>query len=85
MQVSFATNFNRDIENLHDRSMVDRVEKIIQKIESAETRRDMPRSKKLRNVDNAYRIRVGRFRLGFIMQDQNVTLVEFRPRKEMYR
>lgn len=44
----------------------------------------MPRFKKLKGTDNAYRIRVSGFRLVFDLTDEVVTLTAFRPRDHVY-
>ena len=46
---------------------------------------DIKNLKKLQGYDNAYRIRVGDYRIGIIFQDETVTFCRVLHRQEIYR
>lgn len=58
---------------------------IIEDIHQATYLSDINNCKKLTGYKNAYRIRLGDYRIGFYFEDNTVELVRVLLRKEMYR
>ena len=57
----------------------------IDQITTAKSLSDISSCKKLTGFKNAYRIRMGRYRIGFFFENETVELVRILNRKDIYR
>ncbi|MEO5945214.1 MAG: hypothetical protein ABIP79_00245 [Chitinophagaceae bacterium] len=65
MQVEFLSSFSKDINKLSSAGIRKSVKKLILKIETASTLSEIPQLKKLKGHQDAWRIRLGNYRIGF--------------------
>jgi mRNA interferase RelE/StbE len=61
------------------------VRETIEEVERAETLRAVPNLKKLRGAEGYYRVRIGDYRLGLVLEGDTVVFVRFLHRKDLYR
>jgi mRNA interferase RelE/StbE len=61
------------------------VQAVIEQIEQVTTLHDLPNMKHLTGDDPYYRIRIGDYRVGMIVEADIVTLVRFIHRRDIYR
>ncbi len=85
MEVEFRKSFEKDLKNLRDKALLTRIKAIILKIEDTEILEDMSNVKKLKAEGEYYRIRVGNYRIGIVINEDVVTFVRVLHRKEIYR
>jgi mRNA interferase RelE/StbE len=85
MNVEYKASFARDLRKIKDKQIQRRLQDVIIKVEEADALSDLINLKKLKGEDNYYRVRVGDYRCGLIVQDETVTFVRFLHRKEIYR
>ena len=85
MKIEAKKSFNKDIEKITDRKLALRIKSILLYIESVKNTIEIPNLKKMHGADNAYRIRIGDYRLGFFLVNGIVELTIFAHRKEIYR
>lgn len=85
MKTSFARTFSRDLRRIRDKAVLNRVRPIIEYYDRVESLSEARQLKKLKGEDNYYRIRVGDFRIGVIIEDDEITFVRFLHRKDLYR
>jgi len=85
MLVVSTTSFNKDISKIKDKLTATRVEQVIKKMQLADDISAIPGLKKMSGAINAYRVRIGDYRLGFTVTDNTIMLVIFAHRKEIYR
>jgi len=83
--LAFKESFLRDLQRLRERRVRERVREIIERIEAANTLSDIPGLKKLRGQSSSYRIRVGEYRIGMVIEDSQIILVKCLHRRELYR
>lgn len=83
MNVTFRKSFIKDLRRANEQGLRNRLQAVIERIEHAERLGDIPSLGKLQGFDSYYRIRLGDYRLG--LEGDEVTLVRFLNRKEMYR
>ncbi len=57
---------------------------VIEEVQSAKKLSDLTNCKKLKGSKNAYRIRIGEYRLGFVFEKETVIFVRFLPRNKIY-
>ena len=84
MHVFTTTSFNKDLSRIRDKKLAVRIEKLIQSLESAKSLQQIPSVKKIKGTHNAFRIRMGDYRLGFYLINDSLKLVAFASRKEIY-
>jgi mRNA interferase RelE/StbE len=85
MKVTFRQSFARDLKNVKDQAVLDRVRRAIERIEAAATPQEFGDLKKMSGAGNFYRIRVGDYRLGTIVEGDHVEFVRCLSRRDLYR
>jgi len=82
----FDKSFAKDLKKRKtDKQLMERVRQAILAVESAPDIHALRNLKKLKAQGNHYRIRVGDYRLGLIIEDDTVTFVRCIHRSEIYR
>ncbi len=85
MKVEFKRSFVRDLERVKDKALKEQVRQVIEQAEEAQTLQEIGDIKKLRGSDQYYRIRIGDYRLGLVVEEQKVIFVRLLHRKDVYR
>lgn len=85
MQIVYTSKFRKDIEQIDNAALKNSLLTIIEEIKKAENVLHLHQVKKLKGSKNAYRIRVGDYRLGFFLAEKTVTLARFVHRKDIYK
>ena len=85
MNVQFRSSFLKDVKVLTDKPLKDRIKDAIAQVENARTLQDIGNLKKLRGGKNYYRIRIGQYRIGIIVEGQTVSFIRCPHRREIYR
>jgi mRNA interferase RelE/StbE len=85
VNVEFKSSFVRDLKHIRDKALKERVKETIELVEQAQSFPEIGNVKKLRGGDRYYRIRIGDYRLGLVLEDDTVTFVRFLHRKDLYR
>lgn len=85
MKVTFRQSFARDLKNVKDQAVLDRVRRAIEQVEGASTTQELRDLKKMSGAGNFYRIRVGDYRLGVVAKGGQVEFVRCLPRRDLYR
>ena len=85
MNVEFRASFARDLKNINNKDLLRRVRETIEEIELAHSLQGISGLKKLKSVSKYYRIRVGEYRIGLILEGDTFVLVRCLDRKEIYR
>lgn len=85
MIVEFDKSFEKSINRLKDNSIVPRIQKTIELLETAQSLSELSNVKKLTGFKNYYRIRLGSYRLGFEkINETTVRLIIVANRKDIY-
>ena len=85
MELKFRQSFLKDIAAVRDAEVVRQVRAAIVNLEKAASLRSLTSVKKLKGAKNAYRIRLGAYRLGLFVEGNQVEVVRLLPRKDIYR
>ncbi len=75
----------RDLKKIQDEALRRRVKETIEKVEAAETLRELPNLTKLSGTSGFYRIRVGDYRIGIAVEGDEVEFVRCLHRRDIYR
>lgn len=84
MTVTIRKTFEKDALKLPG-FVQKRLALLIEELEKATALSEITNCKKLTGFKNAYRIRLGEYRIGFFGDKTSIDLVRVLPRKEMYR
>jgi mRNA interferase RelE/StbE len=85
MKVEFLKNFSRDLDSINSKSVKQSLVRVITILEKTDTLTNIPNLKKLKGHKNAYRIRLGDYRLGFFYENAAIQLARFLHRKDIYK
>ena len=85
MEVEFRKSFEKDLSKLRDEALLARIKAVILEIEDAETLEDVSNVKKLKAEGDYYRLRVGDYRIGILVDEDVVVFARVLHRKEVYR
>ncbi|MDD1414652.1 type II toxin-antitoxin system RelE/ParE family toxin [Dolichospermum sp. ST_con] len=85
MKTEFRKSFEKDLKNIKDSNLLERVKLVIEEIENAVDLQEINNFKMMKTANNYYRIRVGNYRIGLSINNDLVTLVRILHRKEIYR
>jgi mRNA interferase RelE/StbE len=85
MKVEFRKSFEKDLGNILDETLLQRIKAVIEEVENAENLGNVSSIKKLKADGDYYRIRVGDYRIGITVSESVVIFVRVLHRKDVYR
>ncbi|MEO1348407.1 MAG: type II toxin-antitoxin system RelE/ParE family toxin [Cyanobacteria bacterium J06635_15] len=85
MKVRFRSSFKKDLKRLKDPNLLFQISTVIEQRKASESLPQVSNVSKLKGYDDFYRIRIGNFRVGIKMMGDEIILVRFLHRKEIYR
>lgn len=85
MKVEYLKQFSKDLIKVKDESLKDDLFNTIITLKNTETLNVLPNIKKLKGYQNAYRIRIGKYRLGFYFDGEVIELARFAKREDIYK
>ena len=85
MKTLFRTSFAKDVRGIKNKDLLNHIKEAIIQVEKAQTSQEITNLKKLKGGSNYYRIRIGEYRIGLIIESDTVTFVRCLNRKEIYR
>ena len=85
MTTYFRQSFEKDLRRIRNRRVLDRVQELIETVEAAKLLASVPNVKKLRGAAGYFRVRVGEYRVGLVVEGNEVDFVRVLPRRDIYR
>ena len=85
MKVLYRASFAKDLRGIKSKEILSRVKEAIEQVEKAQSLQEITSIKKLKGGRNYYRIRVGEYRMGIIIEGDEISFVRCLDRKEIYR
>ena len=86
MKTEYLPTFIKDLKCLKSTLAYTKIKNLVfQDILAYQHLSDISNLKKLKGEDNAYRIRVGSYRIGFFVEDDRITFARVLHRREFYR
>lgn len=85
MNLKFKSSFAKDLKKVNDDRLMRHISTIIELVEQAQNISQMENIRKLRGNDRYYRIKIGDYRIGLMLEDDTVIFVRFLHRKDIYR
>ena len=86
MKVIYKQSFYKDIKNIKEKWVKEKLGLLIEKLKTTNSLTEMTNLKPiLGNQKGFYRIRVGDYRLGLKLENDEIILIHFMHRREIYR
>ena len=85
MRIKIRKSFGKDIDKITDKKLLQKIITTIQEIENSENIQDVNNVKKMKGKANAFRIRLGQYRIGMFCINNEVELVRILQRKDIYK
>ena len=85
MDATFRKSFVRDLKKLKDKTILDLVRRKIEQVDAAADPHAIGDMTKLGGTDNCFRIRIGEYRIGVVIEGSAVEFVRCLPRRDLYR
>ncbi|PZV12048.1 MAG: plasmid stabilization protein [Pseudanabaena sp.] len=85
MNVRFESRFEKDLKLVKDRNLLPRLKQVILSCKQAESLGEINNLKKMQGYDSFYRVRLGDYRIGIEVLDNEVIFVRFLHRKDIYK
>lgn len=85
MDVLYTKHFSKDIIQIKDKQLNDRILTTIQEVKDSKTFLKIRHLKKIKKYKNTYRIKIGNYRIGIYISGNVVEFARFVHRKDIYR
>ncbi len=85
MEVEFTPSFIRDLRRVRGTEIRGRVEGLIDDLESAPNLPAISGVARIRGPGRYYRVRIGDYRLGLVLDGGTAVLIRFLHRRDIYR
>ena len=85
MQIEITRKFKKQVEYCKDQRLKSKVLGIIQAVIVSESMNEFANLKKLTGHKYSYRIRLGNYRIGIVINDKTVIFAAFDHRSEIYK
>jgi len=84
MKVLIDKTFEKDVSKIKDKKILISIANCIEEIQSKAKLSDIINCKKLTGTKNSYRIRIGDYRIGFVLENETIEFVRFLHRSKIY-
>jgi len=85
MIVLIDKRFEKDTNKINDKSLLKKITTCIINIQNANSLNEIKNLKKLKGFDLEFRIKIGDYRIGLIIEDNKISLIRFLHRKDIYK
>ncbi|CAN1574870.1 RelE Cytotoxic translational repressor of toxin-antitoxin stability system [Flavobacteriaceae bacterium] len=85
MRVIFGKLFSKDLLKIKDLTLKNDVIQAIVELENSESIQNLSNIKKMKGHSEAYRMRIGKYRLGFYFDGETIELTRFAKREDIYK
>jgi mRNA interferase RelE/StbE len=85
MKIKFESKFSKDLRKIKDQKLLSQIKIVINECKLAQTLDDIKNLKKLKGYQIFYRIKIGDYRLGIAIINDELIFTRFLHRREIYR
>jgi mRNA-degrading endonuclease RelE of RelBE toxin-antitoxin system len=85
METKFRKSFEKDIDKINSQDVLNDIANVIENIENAKRPQDIANIKKMKGNKNAFRIRIGRYRIGIFIVNETVEFTRVLARDKIYK
>ena len=85
MKVSVDKSFEKDTDKIRDKKLLQKVAECIELAIACKSSAEIQNLKRLQGFKNHYRIRIGDYRAGLIIKNEEIVFERFLHRKDIYK
>ncbi|MFA5973292.1 MAG: type II toxin-antitoxin system RelE/ParE family toxin [Lentimicrobiaceae bacterium] len=85
MQIEITRKFRKQVEACNDLGLRSKISNIIDAVGASANMQDFPNLKKLTGYKNSFRIRMGDYRIGIVIDGTKVIFAAFDHRSDIYK
>jgi mRNA interferase RelE/StbE len=85
MKIKFESKFSKDLRKIKDQKLLSQIKIVINECKLAQTLDDIKNLKKLKGYQIFYRIKIGDYRIGIAIINDELIFTRFLHRRENYR
>lgn len=85
MRVKFGKLFSKDLLKIKDSTLKKDIVEVIELLENSQSIQNISNIKKMKGHSEAFRLRIGKYRLGFYFDGEVIELARFAKREDIYK
>lgn len=85
MKIKYESKFAKDLRSIRDTKLLAKIKEMIDECKAAENLTELKNVKKLQGYDTFYRIRIGEYRVGLEVLNDELIFTRFLHRKDVYK
>lgn len=85
MNVRIDKSFEKDIKKIKDKDLLTKIADTIEQVQLSTSKEEIKGNKKLKGFQSYYRVRIGDYRVGLSIEEDQVDFIRFLPRKDIYK
>ncbi len=85
MKIKILRTFIKDLKKIKNQIVLKKVAEAVINVKTAETIKVVKDIKKLKGYETAYRIKIGDYRIGLFLEDEEILLSRFIKREDIYK
>ena len=85
MKIKFESKFSKDLRKIKAQKILSQIKIVINECKLAQTLDDIKNLKKLKGYQTFYRIKIGDYRIGMAIINDELIFTRFLHRREIYR
>jgi mRNA interferase RelE/StbE len=85
VRIKFGKLFSKDLIKIKDSTLKKDIVEVIVLLENSESIQNISNIKKMKGHSEAYRMRIGKYRLGFYFDGEVIELARFAKREDIYK
>jgi mRNA interferase RelE/StbE len=85
MKIKFESKFEKDLRNIKDKKLLSKIKEVILECKAVQTLNEVKNIKKMQGYQNFYRLKIGDYRVGIEIVNDELIFVRFLHRKDIYR
>ena len=85
MKIKFESKFSKDLKKIKDQKLLSQIKIVINECKLAQTLDEIKNLKKLKGYQIFYRIKIGDYRIGMAIINDELIFTRFLHRREIYR
>ena len=85
MKIKFESKFSKDLRKIKDQKLLSQIKVVINECKLAQTLDDIKNLKKLKGYQIFHRIKIGDYRIGIAIINDELIFTRFLHRREIYR
>lgn len=85
MKIKFESKFSKDLRKIKDQKLLSQIKIVINECKLVQTLDEIKNLKKLKGYQTFYRIKIGDYRIGMAIINDELISTRFLHRREIYR